>query len=454
MRSTGAEQRRSSDEGTVMGLERRGCVVQLLTKEQPEKGRILMEKEKSFTISKRQVWEAYKSVKANRGGAGIDNQSIIDFEEDMSNNLYKIWNRMSSGSYIPPPVKRVEIPKGEGKMRLLGIPTVADRVAQMVVKKSLEPLLEPHFHVDSYGYRPNKSALDAVGQARQRCWRYDWVLDLDVKGFFDNISHELLMKAVEKHTDCRWTLLYIERWLKAPIAMKDGSLIYPEKGTPQGGVVSPLLANLFLHYVFDHWMQRNYSEVPFERYADDAVCHCRTELEAEQLKADLEARFGECGLELHPEKTKIVYCKDEDRKGDYPVMKFDFLGYTFRPRLTRTRRGRFFESFTPAISSKAAKAIRQKVRRWKWQLRPGDTLENLAHECNPIIRGWINYYGRFNPSAMFGILEHINWRLVRWATCKYKKLRGRQRKATKWLRQIAERQPYIFVHWGVLYKNG
>lgn len=354
-----------------------------------------MEKEKSFTISKRQVWEAYKSVKASRGGAGIDNQSIANFEEDMSNNLYKIWNRMSSGSYFPPPVKRVEIPKGEGKMRPLGIPTVADRVAQMVVKKSLEPLLEPHFHADSYGYRPNKSALDAVGQARQRCCRYDWVLDLDVKGFFDNISHELLMKAIKKHTDC-----------------------------------------------------------PFERYADDAVCHCRTELEANQLKADLEARFGDCGLELHPEKTKIVYCKDEDRKGNYAVMKFDFLSYTFRPRLTRTRRGKFFESFTPAISNKAAKVIRQKVRSWSWQLRPGDTLEDLARECNPIIRGWINYYGRFNPSAMFGILGHINWRLVRWATCKYKKLRGRQRKAAKWLRQIAERQPNIFVHWSVLYKNG
>ena len=280
------------------------------------------------------------------------------------------------------------------------------------------------------------------------------MLDLDVKGFFDNISHELLMKAIRKHTDCRWTLLYIERWLKAPIAMKDGSHIYPEKGTPQGGVVSPLLANLFLHYVFDHWMQRNYSEVPFERYADDAVCHCRTELEAKQLKTELEARFGECGLELHSEKTKIVYCKDEDRKGSYPDMKFDFLGYTFRPRLSRTRKGRFFESFTPAISNKAAKAIRQKVRSWSWQLRPGDTLEDLARECNPIIGGWINYYGRFNPSAMFGILDHINWRLVRWATSKYKKLRGRQRKATKWLRQIAERQPNIFVHWGVLYKNG
>ncbi len=393
-------------------------------------------------------------MKANRGGAGIDNQSIVDFEKDITNNLFKIWNRMSSGSYFPPPVARIEIPKGDGRMRPLGIPTVGDRVAQMVVKQYLEPLLEHHFHPDSYGYRPNKSALDAVGEARKRCWRYDWVLDLDVKGFFDNISHELLMIAVVKHTDCRWVLLYVERWLKAPIAMPDGSLVYPQKGTPQGGVVSPLLANLFLHYVFDHWMQRNYSYVPFERYADDAVCHCRTEPLAKQLKADLELRFGECGLELHPEKTKIVYCKDEDQKGDYPVMKFDFLGYTFRPRLSRNRRGKFFENFTPAISNKAAKAIRQKVRSWNWQLRPGDTLEDLAIECNPIIQGWINYYGRYNPSEMSGILHHINWRLVRWATCKYKKLRGCQQKATRWLTQIAERQPNLFVHWRVLKKNG
>lgn len=330
-----------------------------------------MEKVKSFDISKRQVWEAYKCVKANRGSAGIDKQSIAEFEEDISNNLYKIWNRMSSGSYFPSPVMRVEIPKEDGRTRPLGIPTVADRIAQMVVKNYLEPILEPHFHVDSYGYRPNKSALDAVGMARKRCWRYNWVLDLDIKGFFDNISHELLMKAVTKHTECRWVLLYVERWLKAPVAMLDGSFVYPEKGTPQGGVVSPLLANLFLHYAFDYWMQRKYPHVPFERYADDMVCHCRTESQARKLLADLNERLGDCGLKLHSEKTKIVYCKDEDRKGDYPVKKFDFLGYTFRPRLSRNRRGKFFVNFSPAISNKAAKAIRKKVRSWSWQLRPG-----------------------------------------------------------------------------------
>ncbi len=410
-----------------------------------------MEKVKSFDISKRQVWEAYKCVKANRGSAGIDKQSIAEFEEDISNNLYKIWNRMSSGSYFPSPVMRVEIPKEDGRTRPLGIPTVADRIAQMVVKNYLEPILEPHFHVDSYGYRPNKSALDAVGMARKRCWRYNWVLDLDIKGFFDNISHELLMKAVTKHTECRWVLLYVERWLKASVAMLDGSFLYPEKGTPQGGVVSPLLANLFLHYAFDYWMQRKYPHVPFERYADDMVCHCRTESQARKLLADLNERLGDCGLELHSEKTKIVYCKDEDRKGDYPVKKFDFLGYTFRPRLSRNRRGKFFVNFSPAISNKAAKAIRKKVRSWSWQLRPGDTLEDLARECNSIIRGWIYYYGRYYPSAMRRILEHINWRLVRWATCKYKKLRGRQRKAKIWLKRIALRQPNLFVHWRIVY---
>lgn len=410
-----------------------------------------MEKVKSFDISKRQVWEAYKCVKANRGSAGIDKQSIAEFEEDISNNLYKIWNRMSSGSYFPSPVMRVEIPKEDGRTRPLGIPTVADRIAQMVVKNYLEPILEPHFHVDSYGYRPNKSALDAVGMARKRCWRYNWVLDLDIKGFFDNISHELLMKAVTKHTECRWVLLYVERWLKVSVAMLDGSFLYPEKGTPQGGVVSPLLANLFLHYAFDYWMQRKYPHVPFERYADDMVCHCRTESQARKLLADLNERLGDCGLELHSEKTKIVYCKDEDRKGDYPVKKFDFLGYTFRPRLSRNRRGKFFVNFSPAISNKAAKAIRKKVRSWSWQLRPGDTLEDLARECNSIIRGWIYYYGRYYPSAMRRIFEHINWRLVRWATCKYKKLRGRQRKAKIWLKRIALRQPNLFVHWRIIY---
>ena len=291
-----------------------------------------MDRAKPYDIPKREVWEAYKRVRANQGAAGVDGQMISDFEADLENNLYKLWNRLSSGSYFPPPVRRVDIPKSDGRMRPLGIPTVADRIAQMVVKRHLEPLVEPQFHPDSYGYRPGKSALDAVGMARQRCWRRDWVLDLDIKAFFDSIEPELLMRAVRKHTDCPWALLYIDRWLKAPMQMADGSLIGRERGTPQGGVISPLLANLFLHYAFDAWMSRNYPHIPFERYADDAICHCKSAKQARALWSALQDRFAACKLALHPEKTKIVYCKDANRRGDFPNQSFDFLGFTFRAR--------------------------------------------------------------------------------------------------------------------------
>jgi RNA-directed DNA polymerase len=310
---------------------------------------------KPFDISKQVVWEAYKRVKSNRGTYGVDGESIADFEVNLKDNLYKVWNRMTSGSYFPPAVRAVEIPKGNGGKRVLGIPTVSDRIAQMVAKTYLEPKLEPQFHEDSYGYRPGKSAIEAVGMARQRCWRRDWVLDLDIKGFFDNIDHELLMRAVKKHTDCAWKLLYVERWLKVPSQGVDGVRVNRDKGTPQGGVISPLLANLFLHYALDVWMKTNYPNIPFERYADDAVFHCRTEAGAKVLRKAIESRLKECRLELHPEKTKIVYCKDDDRRGNYPNEKFDFLGYTFRPRRSKNRAGKYFVNFSPAISNEAAK---------------------------------------------------------------------------------------------------
>ena len=363
--------------------------------------RILLKGTKSFEISKRQVLKAYKRIKANKGGAGVDGESIEQFEEELSSNLYKLWNRLASGSYFPPPVRRVEIPKGDGGMRPLGIPTVGDRIAQMVVKEALEPELEPHFHEDSYGYRPGKSAHDALAQTRKRCWRYDWVLDLDIKGFFDNIDHELLMRAVRRHTNCKWILLYVDRWLKAPVQLLDGSLQQPQKGTPQGGVISPLLANLFLHYAFDLWMKRQSPNIPFERYADDAICHCKSERQAQWLKATLERRFAEVGLMLHPQKTKIVYCKDEDRRENYSNESFDYLGYTFRPRRSKNRWGKYFINFSPAISNKAAKAIRDEAKRWRWHLRSDKHLEDLARMFNPIIRGWISYYGRFYKSALY-----------------------------------------------------
>ena len=243
-----------------------------------------MTKAKSYAISKQVVWEAYKRVKANRGAAGVDGESLAAFEQDLKNNLYKIWNRMSSGSYFPPPVRLVEIPKGNtGKTRPLGIPTVSDRIAQTVVKMYFEPQVEPYFHPDSYGYRPGKSALEAVGVTRQRCWRQDWVIDLDIKGFFDNLDHALVLRAVRHHTQVPWILLYVERWLKAPVQREDGTLEERTKGSPQGSVVSPLLANLFLHYAFDEWMRRHYPHIQFARYADDTVIHAKSLSQAEHV---------------------------------------------------------------------------------------------------------------------------------------------------------------------------
>ena len=367
-----------------------------------------------YEISKRAVVHAYKQVKANKGAAGIDEQSLTDFEKNLKDNLYKIWNRMTSGSYMAPAVREVEIPKSDGKPRKLGIPTVADRIAQTVAKMALEPILEKHFHADSYGYRPGKSAHDAIDRTRKRCWDFDWVIDLDIKGFFDNLDHELMMKAVAFHTDCKWLLLYIKRWLKAPIERADGQQQERTKGTPQGGVASPLLANLFLHYAFDKWMDRKYPKNPFARYADDIIVHCKTRKEAERLKDAIEKRLRECKLELHPEKTHIVYCKDDDRNGNYPNMKFDFLSYTFRARGAKRKTGEMFIGFLPAISDKAKRTIRQKMRNWKLHLRSGSCLEDIAKEINPILRGWINYYGKFYKSELNRLFTTLNSRLGRW----------------------------------------
>lgn len=406
-----------------------------------------MAKAKPFCISKREVWEAYKRVKANHGAAGVDGQSIAVFDENLSNNLYLLWNRMSSGSYLPPPVRRVDIPKGDGRTRPLGIPTVSDRIAQMVVKRHLEPILDPVFHEDSYGYRPGRSAHDALAVARQRCWRRDWVLDLDIKGFFDNIDWHLMMRALRRHTDCKWVLLYIERWLQAPVCMPDGTLVSRERGTPQGGVVSPILSNLFLHYVFDCWMTKHYPGIQFERYADDVICHCGSEGQARELQEALERRFAACKLELHPQKTKIAYCKDANRRGSFPVQRFDFLGYTFRPRLAMTRNGRRFVSFSPAVSDKAAKAMRATMRRWRLQRRTDLALDDIARGIRPKLRGWVQYYGRFYPSELRGALHTLDHFLVRWAQRKYKRLRGHTKRAWGWLMNVRVRQPNLFPHW-------
>ncbi len=429
-----------------MRVERRGCVIWLTTRIN-QKWEESLNEAKSFDISKKVVWEAYKRVKANQGAAGVDEESISDFERDLKDNLYKIWNRMASGTYFPPAVRAVAIPKKSGGERILGIPTVSDRIAQMVVKLYMEPLLESHFHRDSYGYRPGRSAAQAVGVTRQRCWRYNWVLEFDVKGAFDNIDHELLMKALRKHIDSKWILLYIERWLKAPFQREDGTVEQRTTGIPQGGVVSPLLMNLFFHYVFDRWMQKNFPQHPFERYADDAVAHCRTEAEARALKDALDARFKECKLELHPKKTRIVYCKDDDRSGNYPDTKFDFLGFTFRPRRSKNRWGKHFINFTPAVSNSALKEMKQTTRSWRIHLRSDKTIEDLSRMFNPILRGWVNYYGCYYKSALYPAFRHLDQVLKFWATRKYKRLRRHKRRATHWLGRIAQKEPHLFAHW-------
>lgn len=406
-----------------------------------------MEQTKSYKISKYKLWEAYKLVARNGGSAGIDGMSLEKLKDRENDILYRLWNRMSSGSYFPEPVKRVEIPKKSGGTRPLGIPTVLDRIAQMTARLYFEPMLEPNFHPDSYGYRPNKSAHDAVGLTRQRCWKYDWVIDLDIKGFFDNIDHELLLKAVDFHSPPDWVRLYIERWLKVPAIDSDGAVIAREKGTPQGGVISPLLANLFLHYAFDQWMKSKHSGNPFERYADDLVIHCHSYEEAELLLEEIKVRLAACQLTVHPDKTKIVYCKDENRVEEHNQTQFDFLGFTFRPRLAKNRKGQFFVSFSPAISKKAEVAIKETIRSWQIPTKVGHDIERLGADYNSRIRGWLNYYGKFRKSAMGGICKMFQKCIVKWAKNKYRRLRTSWRKVYRWLTALAQSRPAHFVHW-------
>lgn len=405
-------------------------------------------KDKPFAIPKSMVWEAYRRVAANKGAPGVDGVTLDEFEADLKNNLYRIWNRMSSGSYFPPPVRAVEIPKPHGGgIRVLGVPTIADRIAQTVVAMYLEPLVEPRFHPDSYGYRPGRAALDAVGTCRQRCWKFDWVIDLDVQKFFDTVPWDLVVKAVGAVTECRWVLLYVKRWLQAPLQNPDGTLYERERGTPQGSAVSPILANLFMHYAFDHWMVRTFPDCPFERYADDAVVHCASRHQAECVRDRIAARMEEIGLRLHPDKTKIVYCKDSHRRGSHEHISFTFLGFTFRPReAVNGKTGRHFTSFLPAISPEALKAASNRLRELRIHRRSDLSLNDLAGWLNPIIAGWMNYYGRYYRSALYPLLRRVSLYLRRWAGRKYKRLRTYKR-FERWWTGILEREPGLFAHW-------
>lgn len=402
---------------------------------------------KPFEIPKRSVWEAYRRVKANGGAAGVDNESMEEFDLRMGNNLYKLWNRMSSGSYFPPPVRLHDIPKDEKRVRTLGIPTVTDRIAQGVGKQYLEPLVEPEFDEDSYGYRSGKSAQDAVGVARQRCWKYNWVIDVDIKGFFDNIDHELMLQCVRKYTTEKWVLLYIERWLKAPAQDASGKRVERTKGTPQGGVISPLLANLFLHEAFDSWMRAQFPTLAFERYADDIVVHCYTQKQARYALHCIRGRLAQYRLELHPEKTKVVYCKDDNRCEAHDHTSFTFLGYEFRPRQCRKRNGQMFVGFTPAVSPKAKKSMSRCIRSWNLVGQTPLSVEELADRINPTVRGWMNYYGAYCRSAMGPILRQVELAIARWVGRKFKRLHRRLVAATRWLASLRRREPRLFAHW-------
>jgi len=405
---------------------------------------------KSFDIPKQLVWNAYLKVKSNKGAAGVDRQSLAEFAQDEKNHLYKLWNRMSSGSYFPAPVRAVEIPKPGGKgVRVLGVPTVTDRIAQTVVAMWLEPELEKVFHPDSYGYRPGRSALDAVEVARRRCWKRSWVLDMDIQGFFDNVPHEPILKAVAYHTQENWILLYVRRWLTAPIQRPDGSLVVPDRGTPQGSAISPLLSNLFMHHAFDAWIGRAHQGAQFERYCDDVVVHCLSRRQALSLWEDIAERLAKFGLKLHPEKTKIVYCYQEGRpRQPSQVGEFTFLGYTFRPRSAISRKGGGCTGFLPAVSKQAKRSMAVVIRAWRMGRRTDLSFKELAIMINRVVAGWITYYGRFYKSELINFLgQRINPHLVSWACRKYKHLHGRKGKARLRLAGIAAQYPAIFAHW-------
>ena len=411
-----------------------------------------MDEAKPFDVEKRLVYEAWKDVKSNKGSAGIDGIGVEEYERKLPKNLYKLWNRMSSGSYFPKPVKLVEIPKSNGGKRPLGIPTVEDRIAQAAVVKAIMPELDKIFHGDSYGFRPNKSAHDAVAKADERCWRYSWVLDMDISKFFDTIDHELLMKAVRRHVTERWMLLYIERWLKVPYQKEDGTIIERTMGVPQGSVIGPVLANLFLHYVFDKWMQKNYPNIPFERYADDSICHCVSKKQAEFIRDRLIERFAECKLSLNEEKTKIVYCKDSNRHGEDENESFDYLGFTFRPRKARNRNThQVFTAFKPAVSKKSSKGIRDEIRNWKILRNYHLKLADIAAQINPVVRGWIQYYSKFGKTEFRKVMDYLNQRLVNWVRRKYKRLKGKWGRAYDLIAKTAKDNRALFSHWAAGY---
>jgi group II intron reverse transcriptase/maturase len=412
-------------------------------------------KSRAVAITKQMVKAAYRKVKANQGSAGVDKESLEEYQADLLNNLYKLWNRLSSGSYFPKPVREVSIPKANGSNRTLGIPTVSDRIAQQVIKAYLEPRLEAEFHRNSYGYRPLKSAHQAVEAVRSNVVEYAWVIDMDIKSFFDEVNHELLMKALACHVEEKWVMMYIKRWLEIPSQSKDGTLKLKEgKGTPQGGVISPLLSNLYLHYVLDKWLEKHYPEVAFVRYADDVVVHCNDENQAQQLLVAIRQRLQECKLRLNEEKTKLVYCKDYRRKEKKEYKKkFDFLGFTFKPQSAGYKSRSLFLRYDCVISQASETRIVTKWKKENFYRQTTLTIQEIATRINPQMRGLIRYYGKYKMWTLQKLIGHFHFRLAKWVLNKYKGLKGSYKKAYDWIREIKVSYPTMFYHWTIFIKS-
>ena len=402
---------------------------------------------KPFPVTEEMVKLAYKKVKTKGKAYGVDKLSMTDFEQKLDGNLYKIWNRLASGTYFPPAVREAEIPKKDGSIRKLGIPTIGDRIAQTVVKDYMEMSIDKLFHENSYGYRPLKSAHQALEKARINVKKYDWVIDMDIKGFFDNISHELILKALDKVVKEKWVKMYCQRWLEMPIQKVDGTIVVKEgKGTPQGGVISPLLANLFLHYAFDMWITKKQPTICFERYADDIIVHCHTQKKATEVLLLIEERMNQCQLELHPLKTKIVYCKDYRRKEVYKQIQFDFLGFSFQPRSSKDKQtGNLYVLFDLAISRASQKKIVEEIKRFNIQRFCSGTIEEIAARLNPKLQGWINYYGKFRRWILLNIFRKLIFRLLQWVKNKYKI--SSVYKCHTLMANFQKAQPNLFSHW-------
>lgn len=439
---------RSSGEYPVMGLERRVEIIQL---EIPfatsiKGGRTYGVSTKGIPVTKLMVWEAYKKVKVNKGSGGVDGLSLEEFSLNLENNLYKLWNRLSSGSYFPKAVREVCIPKKDGGQRKLGIPTISDRIAQQVVKDYLEARFEKIFHSNSYSYRPRRSAHDALNQVRRNVRTNDWVIDMDIKGFFDEVSHELLGKALEKHVGEDWVKMYITRWLEAPVQTEEGELKYRDgKGTPQGGVISPLLANLYLHYAFDKWLNKVHPSLKFVRYADDIIVHCKTKEQSEEVLKSISERMIACSLQLHEGKTKIVFCKQRRKQSDYKVVSFDFLGYSFQPRSSYSNG--LFLGYDCGISQSSKSKILKEIKKSGFQKWSNCRIDEIASYFNKKMAGWINYYGKIRKYLLSDLFRIFDRRLIDWARNRYKRFNGSYIRASRWLNKFRESNLGLFEHW-------